>query len=89
MLVQPDLDVVLHDKRVGNKFALVTLTLKRARQLNDGSQPQVYTTAKKPVSVALREIYDNKMMVIVTPPEEMARFPGQNMTPGILGSTEG
>lgn len=83
MLIEPNLDVVLHDKRVGNKFALVTLTLKRARQLNDGSQPQVYTTAKKPVSVALNEIYEKKMQVIVTPPEEMARFPGQNLQSGL------
>ena len=29
MLVEPNLDVMLHDKRVGNKFALVTLALKR------------------------------------------------------------
>lgn len=89
MLVEPNLDVMLHDKRVGNKFALVTLTLKRARQLNDGSQPQVFSTAKKPVSVALYEIYDKRMQVIVTPPEEMARFPGQNLQTGQPGNGEG
>lgn len=63
MLVEPNLDVMLHDKERGlrNKFALVTLTLKRARQLNDGSPQLVEVTAKKPVSIALHEIYDGKV----------------------------
>ena len=74
MLVDPNLDVMLHDKRVGNKFALVTLALKRARQLNDGSPCQVSTSAKKPVSIALYEMYAHKINVIETP-EEDRRFP--------------
>jgi DNA-directed RNA polymerase subunit omega len=73
MLVEPNLDVMLHDKRVGNKFALVTLALKRARQLNDGSPCQVGTNAKKPVSIALWEMYDHKIAVIEKP-EEDRRF---------------
>ena len=74
MLVEPNLDVMLHDKRVGNKFALVTLALKRARQLNDGSPCQVVTSSKKPVSIALWEIYGHKIEVIEKP-EEDRRFP--------------
>ena len=74
MLVEPNLDVMLHDKRVGNKFALVTLALKRARQLNDGSPCQVNSTAKKPVSIALWEMYAHKIDVIEKP-EEDRRFP--------------
>lgn len=69
MLVEPNLDVMLHDKRVGNKFALVTLTLKRARQLNDGAPALVNTTAKKPVSVALYEIYADKVKVTEGKPD--------------------
>ena len=80
MLVEPNLDVMLHDKRVGNKFALVTLTLKRARQLNDGSPPQVATAAKKPVSIALHEIYQNKIQVIEAPPEEQPGAPQEPET---------
>ena len=62
MLVEPNLDVMLHDSEIGlkNKFVLVTLALKRARQLNDGSPPLVEVDAKKPVTVALHEIYNNK-----------------------------
>lgn len=80
MLVEPNLDVMLHDKRVGNKFALVTLALKRARQLNDGSPIQVYTQAKKPVSIALYEMYANKIRV-VEGPEKDPRFPQQEEAP--------
>ncbi|MGE0489135.1 MAG: DNA-directed RNA polymerase subunit omega [Vulcanimicrobiota bacterium] len=65
MLVEPNLDVMLHDKERGlrNKFALVTLTLKRARQINDGSPILVDTLAKKPVSIALHEIYQSKVRI--------------------------
>lgn len=65
MLVEPNLDVMLHDveKGIGNKFALVTLTLKRARDLNDGSPVLVDVPAKKPVSLALYEVYDDKIRI--------------------------
>lgn len=65
MLVEPNLDVMLHDPEIGlrNKFVLVTLALKRARQLNDGSPALVDIDAKKPVTVALHEIYHNKVKI--------------------------
>ena len=65
MLVEPNIDVMLHDKEKGlkNKFVLVTLALKRARQLNDGSPSLVTVDAKKPVTVALHEIYQNKVRI--------------------------
>ena len=82
MLVEPNLDVMLHDKRVGNKFALVTLALKRARQLNDGSPIQVTTTSKKPVSIALWEMYAHKIDVIEKP-EEDRRYPVEDSVPAL------
>ncbi|MBI3929417.1 MAG: DNA-directed RNA polymerase subunit omega [Armatimonadetes bacterium] len=56
---------MLHDesKGLGNKFALVTLTMKRARQINDGSKVLVDVDVRKPVSQALFEIYDNKVRI--------------------------
>lgn len=65
MLVEPNLDVMLHNKEIGlkNKFVLVTLALKRARQLNDGSPPLVDIDSKKPVTIALHEIYNNKVRI--------------------------
>jgi DNA-directed RNA polymerase subunit omega len=75
MLVEPNLDVMLHDKRVGNKFALVTLALKRARQINDGSPALVHLHGlKKPVSQALEEIMGNQVKAIPAPPDEGPRF---------------
>jgi DNA-directed RNA polymerase subunit omega len=75
MLVEPNLDVMLHDQRIGlkNKFVLVTLALKRARQLNDGSPPLVDIDAKKPVTVALHEIYHNKVRIRGEQVEEAAQ----------------
>ncbi|MBS2034762.1 DNA-directed RNA polymerase subunit omega [bacterium] len=75
MLVEPNLDVMLHDKRVGNKFALVTLALKRARQINDGSPALVaLQSLKKPVSQALEEIMAYQVKAIPAPPDEGPRF---------------
>ncbi len=75
MLVEPNLDVMLHDKRVGNKFALVTLTLKRARQINDGSGPLIhFQGTKKPVSQALEAIFAPQVKAIPAPPDEGPRF---------------
>lgn len=82
MLVQPNLDIMLHDKRVGNKFALVTLALKRARQINDGSPALVsFSGPKKPVSQALEEIFDHQVAAIPAPPEEGPRFPIEVVEP--------
>ena len=75
MLVEPNLDVMLHDKRVGNKFALVTLALKRARQINDGSGPLITMHGPmKPVSQALEEIFQHQVTAIPAPPDEGPRF---------------
>lgn len=75
MLVEPNLDVMLHDPRLGltNKFVLVTLALKRARQLNDGSPALVEIDAKKPVTIALHEIFHNRVRIQETGSEESPR----------------
>lgn len=76
MLVEPNLDVMLHDKRVGNKFALVTLALKRARQINDGANALVHLSRPiKPVSQALEEIMDHQVKAIPAPPDDSPKFP--------------
>lgn len=81
MLVEPNLDVMLHDKRVGNKFALVTLALKRARQINDGSPALVPLQGlKKPVSQALEEIMGNQVKAIPAPPDEGPKFQVETAT---------
>ena len=46
---------------VDNRFALVHLTVKRARQLMSGARPIVDSTRDKPPVVSLREIATTKV----------------------------
>jgi DNA-directed RNA polymerase omega subunit len=66
---------------VGNKFALVTLALKRARQINDGSAALIPMHGpKKPVSQALEEIFAHQVLAIPAPPDEGPRFTVESAT---------
>ena len=47
--------------KVSNRYLLVVLAAKRARQLNRGAAPQLETKQKKPTSVALEEIAEGKV----------------------------
>lgn len=42
--------------KVSNRYLLVVLSAKRARQINRGAAPRVESRHKKPTSVALEEI---------------------------------
>lgn len=70
MLVDPSLDDLL--TKVDNKFKLVTLAMKRARQINDGHSFLEEGNAARPVSMALQEI--NAGQVYVKEPEEGAEL---------------
>ena len=91
MLVEPNLDVMLHDQEIGlkNKFVLVTLALKRARQLNDGSPALVDVDAKKPVTVALHEIYNNKVRIRDGEAEEAPRVSHEDAQAAALAAALG
>jgi DNA-directed RNA polymerase subunit omega len=43
-------------KRVDNKYTLVTLASKRARQLIEGAKPLIDIDSTKPVTIATNEI---------------------------------
>jgi DNA-directed RNA polymerase subunit omega len=47
--------------KVSNRYLLVVLSAKRARQLNRGAAPQVESRHKKPTSVALEEVAQGKV----------------------------
>ena len=55
----PSLEHALN--KVSNRYLLVVLAAKRARQLNRGAQAQLESKHKKPTSVALEEIADSKV----------------------------
>lgn len=43
-------------KRVDNRYYLIVMTAKRARQLIEGDKPLVETDSTKPVTIAVNEI---------------------------------
>jgi len=47
--------------KVSNRYLLVVLSAKRARQINRGAMARVETRQKKPTSVALEEIAASKV----------------------------
>ena len=48
-------------EKVSNRYLLVVIAAKRARQLNRGAAAQVETKQNKPTSVALQEIAEAKV----------------------------
>lgn len=48
-------------KKADSRYTLVMLAAKRARQLVDGSKPYIETDSKKPVSIAIAEILEDKI----------------------------
>jgi DNA-directed RNA polymerase subunit omega len=55
----PSLEHALN--KVSNRYLLVVLSAKRARQINRGAAPRVETKYKKPTSTALEEISQAKV----------------------------
>ncbi len=62
MLVKPTVLELL--KKVDSRFALVTATSKRARQIAAGSIPLTKKNEPSPVSLAADEIAEGKVTVV-------------------------
>jgi len=58
-VIKPPLEALLD--RVTNKYALVIVAAKRARQLKDGALPMVDVDTGNPVTVALEEVAAGKI----------------------------
>ena len=58
-MIKPPLEALLD--RVENKYALVIVAAKRARQLKEGALPMVEIDSGNPVTVALEEIAAGKI----------------------------
>lgn len=58
-MIKPPLEALLD--RVSNKYALVIVAAKRARQLKDGALPMVDIDSASPVTIALEEIAAGKI----------------------------
>jgi DNA-directed RNA polymerase subunit omega len=49
---------------VNSRYSIVMATSRRARQLIDGSEPQVDSKGKKPLSVAVEELNQGKIKIL-------------------------
>jgi DNA-directed RNA polymerase subunit omega len=77
-MIEPPIETLL--EQVDSKFTLVTLSARRGRQINSyfnqlgeglGSivPPQVQSISRKPLSIALEEIYAGKVKAVRPEPE--------------------
>jgi DNA-directed RNA polymerase subunit omega len=78
-LTNPPIESLLD--HVDSKFTLVTLSAKRARQINEYYNqlgeglgrivpPQVTSVSRKPLSIALEEIDAGKIVAVPAPPDD-------------------
>lgn len=59
-MTSPSIDSLLD--KVDNKYTLVVAAAKRARELMEGSPQEVDTRTAKPVSVALEEMAQGRLL---------------------------
>jgi len=64
MMIYPPINE-LSDK-VDSRYTLVVEAAKRARQLVDGAPKLVDVNSDKPVTIAIQEIYENKITYVRT-----------------------
>lgn len=43
--------------KVDNRYSLVTVAAKRARQIIDGAEPLISISSLKPLTIAINEVY--------------------------------
>ncbi|MCC2671426.1 MAG: polymerase Rpb6 [Armatimonadetes bacterium] len=63
------------EEYIGNKYSLVIVAAKRARQLKEGHPALSRDTSPNPLSVALREVQEHMLQPVAPPEEEVAPAP--------------
>lgn len=69
MMVKPAVTELL--KKVDNSYSLVIMTAKRARQIAEGEAPMTNVQEKSPVTLAVNEIYEDKVYEVNEDSEEV------------------
>ena len=64
MMIYPPITELV--KKTGSRYALVIETAKRTRQLVEGAQKLSDVKTSKDVTVAVNEIYENKIEAVAT-----------------------
>ncbi|NLZ83238.1 MAG: DNA-directed RNA polymerase subunit omega [Clostridiales bacterium] len=49
---------------VNSRYSIVLATAKRARQLIDGATSLIEVESKKPLSIAVEELYESKVKIV-------------------------
>lgn len=60
-MLKPPIDDLV--QMAGSRYALVIGVSKRARRIVEGEKPLINTDLTKPVSIAVRELYANKIAI--------------------------
>lgn len=71
---------------IGNKYSLVIVAAKRARQLKEGHPPIARDTSPNPLSIALREVSEHRLSSLAPPEEELAPAPRDVIASLVAGS---
>ncbi len=61
MMISPSVDEVLNARNIKNRYSLVIITAKRAREIQETGVTFTSCGSNKAVSVALNEIHENKV----------------------------
>ncbi len=56
---------------VQSRYSIVIATAKRARQLVDGARSEVRTKGRKPLSVAIDELYNSHVKIVSEDAQEL------------------
>ena len=74
------------EEYIGNKYSLVIVAAKRARQLKEGHPALSRDSSPNPLSVALREVQEAKLQPVAPPEEEMAPAPRDMIASLVAGA---
>lgn len=61
MMVYPSVNEVMEIRNIKSKYSLAIITAKRARDIVQTGQTFTECESSKPVSIAINEIYENKV----------------------------
>jgi DNA-directed RNA polymerase subunit omega len=75
------------ERYIGNKYALVIVSAKRARQLKEGHPPLSRDPSPNPLSIAMREIQEERLQPVAPPEEEIAPAP-RDVIASLVASTD-
>lgn len=60
-MIYPSINEIMKAKNIPSKYTLVVATAKRAREINQTKVTFTECKSDKPVTIALHEIYENKI----------------------------